>query len=169
MRCHRPRRPRCCADLHAAPTKTTRTRRLSPPTVRRATFTPLLYRHTAPLTVAPPPLQDVFLAKGAKFAARTVPTPPQEHGCDVYDDNESTTGTTTGATGMTTVSGTGAQYSVNGAQPGRVEVVRRQVTRSGRVKLKLVLRGATVDRCVMCATQFRECESAALSPRCQHA
>ena len=94
---------------------------------------------------------------------------PQEHGCDVYDDNECTTGITTGATATTTVSGTGVQYSVNGAQPGRVEVVRRQVTRSGRVKLKLVLRGAAVDRCVMCETQFRECESAALGPRCQHA
>ena len=59
---------------------------------------------------------------------------------------------------------------VNGApQLGCVEVVRRRVTRNGRVKLKLVLLGATVDRCVMCATQFRDCESAALSPRCQHA
>ncbi|KAI9431687.1 hypothetical protein H4582DRAFT_1822143 [Lactarius indigo] len=49
---------------------------------------------------------------------------------------------------------------------GRVEVVRRRVTRSGRVKLKLVLLGATVDRCVLCATQFRDRESAALGPRC---
>ncbi|KAI0290127.1 hypothetical protein BC826DRAFT_570723 [Russula brevipes] len=63
----------------------------------------------------------------------------------------------------------GAQYSVNGAQLGRIQMVRRRVTRNGRVKLKLVLLGATVDRCVMCTTQFRDHESAALGTRCQHA
>jgi len=58
---------------------------------------------------------------------------------------------------------------VNGAQLGRIQMVRRRVTRSGRVKLKLVLLGATVDRCVMCKTQFRDNESAALGTRCEHA
>ncbi|KAH9976910.1 hypothetical protein BJV74DRAFT_781521 [Russula compacta] len=62
-----------------------------------------------------------------------------------------------------------AQYSANGAQLGSIQIVRRRVTRNGRVKLKLVLLGTTVDRCVICKTQFRDHESAALGTRCQHA
>ncbi|KAI0247983.1 hypothetical protein BJV78DRAFT_1240809 [Lactifluus subvellereus] len=62
-----------------------------------------------------------------------------------------------------------AQYSVNGAQLGRIEVVRRRITRNGRVKLKMVLLGATVDRCAICTTQFKDHESAAVGTRCQHA
>ena len=66
---------------------------------------------------------------------------------------------------------TGAQHSIsmNGAQLGRIQVVRRRVTRNGRVKLKMVLLGTTVDRCVICTTQFRDTESAALGMRCHHA
>ena len=69
---------------------------------------------------------------------------------------------------MTTPVG-GAQYSVNGAQLGHIEVVRRRTTRNGRVKLKMVLLGATVDRCVICMMQFKDQESAAVGTRCQHA
>jgi len=72
-------------------------------------------------------------------------------------------------TGTGTTPVVGVQYSVNGAQLGQVQVVRRRVTRSGRVKLKLVLLGTTVDRCVVCKIQFRDNDSAALSMRCQHA
>jgi hypothetical protein len=63
----------------------------------------------------------------------------------------------------------GAQYSVNGAQLGHIEVVRRRTTRNGRVKLKMVLLGVTVDRCAICTTQFKDHESAAVGARCQHA
>ncbi|KAH9959940.1 hypothetical protein BC827DRAFT_422531 [Russula dissimulans] len=73
------------------------------------------------------------------------------------------------ATTSMTTHMTSAQNGVNGAQLGRIQMVRRRVTRSGRVKLKLVLLGATVDRCVMCKTQFRDNESAALGTRCEHA
>jgi len=63
--------------------------------------------------------------------------------------------------------------SVNGAQAqlelGRVEVVRRRVTRSGKVKLKMVLQGVGVDRCGVCAMQFRDQESAVIGTRCLHA
>ncbi|KAI0291170.1 hypothetical protein B0F90DRAFT_1650231 [Multifurca ochricompacta] len=69
---------------------------------------------------------------------------------------------------MASVAG-GAQYSVNGAPFGHIEVVRRRVTRDGRVKLKLVLLGATVDQCVICMMQFRDRKSAGLGTRCQHA
>ncbi|KAI9511025.1 hypothetical protein F5148DRAFT_975773 [Russula earlei] len=64
---------------------------------------------------------------------------------------------------------TEAQYSVKGAQLGHIQMVRRRVTRNGRVKLKLVLLGATVDRCVICKMQFRDQETAALDTRCRHA
>jgi len=76
---------------------------------------------------------------------------------------------TTPVTGTGTTPVAGVQYSVNGAQLGQVQVVRRRVTRSGRVKLKLVLLGTTVDRCVVCKMQFRDNDSAALGTRCQHA
>jgi hypothetical protein len=61
------------------------------------------------------------------------------------------------------------QYSVNGAQLGQVQGARRRVTHSGRVKLKLVLLGTTVDRCVVCKMQFQDNDSAALGTRCEHA
>jgi hypothetical protein len=76
---------------------------------------------------------------------------------------------TAAATGTGTTPVAGMQYSVNGAQLGQVQVVRRRVTRGGRVKLKLVLLGTTVDRCVVCKMQFRDNDSAALGTRCQHA
>ncbi|KAH9970181.1 hypothetical protein BGW80DRAFT_1332137 [Lactifluus volemus] len=72
-------------------------------------------------------------------------------------------------TTTTTIPVTNTQYDAKGAQVGHIEVVRRRVTRSGRVKLKMVLHGATVDRCVICRTQFKDGESAALGTRCQHA
>ncbi|KAI0294500.1 hypothetical protein B0F90DRAFT_1746998, partial [Multifurca ochricompacta] len=55
-----------------------------------------------------------------------------------------TTTTPTPTTVMTSVAG-GAQYSVNGAPLGHIEV------------------------CVICMTQFRDRESAGLGTRCQHA
>src|SRR5882757_2197002 len=73
------------------------------------------------------------------------------------------------ATGTGTTPMGDTQNRVNGAQQGHVQVVRRRITRSGRVKLKLVLLGTTVDRCVMCKMQFRDHDSAALGTRCQHA
>jgi len=50
---------------------------------------------------------------------------------------------------------------------GRVEVLRRRVTRDGRVKLKLRLLGVAVDRCAICMSQFKEGQMAGLA-RCQH-
>ncbi|KAI0299645.1 hypothetical protein B0F90DRAFT_1727393, partial [Multifurca ochricompacta] len=55
-----------------------------------------------------------------------------------------TTTTSTSTTVMASVAG-GAQYSVNGAPLGHIEV------------------------CVICMTQFRDRESAGLGTRCQHA
>lgn len=81
----------------------------------------------------------------------------------------STTKTAAAATETGTTTVVGVQYSMNGAQLGQVQVARRRVTTSGRVKLKLVLLGTTVDRCVMCKTQFRDNDRAALGTRCQHA
>jgi hypothetical protein len=61
----------------------------------------------------------------------------------------------------------GVQYSR--AQLGQVQVVRRRVSRSGRMELKLVLLGTTVDRCVVCKMRFLDNDNAALGTRCQHA
>lgn len=52
---------------------------------------------------------------------------------------------------------------------GRVECMRRRVMRDGRVKLKLVLMGVTVDKCGICLSQFRDAEVACLGTQCQHA
>ena len=41
---------------------------------------------------------------------------------------------------------------------GTVEVVRRRVTRDGRIKLKLSLLGVAVDRCQICLAQFKDRE-----------
>ena len=51
---------------------------------------------------------------------------------------------------------------------GRVEVLRRRVTKDGRTKLKLALMGVVVDKCGICLSQFKEATSACLTP-CQHA
>jgi len=104
--------------------------------------------------------ENMFLARGTTSSVRVGPTTARTMAI--------TTATATTSMAMTTHM-TGAQYSVNGAQLGRIQMVRRRVTRSGRVKLKLVLLGATVDRCVMCKMQFRDNESAALGTRCEHA
>ncbi|KAI9464032.1 hypothetical protein BJY52DRAFT_1184435 [Lactarius psammicola] len=101
---------------------------------REARHLPLLCRRTASLTAAPPHLRNVFPAQGAKFAARMMPTSSRTTPTTMAAT--ATTMSVPGAmTAMTPVAG--AQYSVNGAQLGRVVVVRRRVTRSGRVKLKL--------------------------------
>lgn len=52
---------------------------------------------------------------------------------------------------------------------GVVEVARRRVTRDGRVKLKLALLGASVERCGACLAQFREHDRAAVLQPCGHA
>jgi hypothetical protein len=50
---------------------------------------------------------------------------------------------------------------------GRIEVLRRRVTKDGRKKLKLALLGVVVDKCGICLSQFREEVGASLLP-CQH-
>ncbi|KAF7316497.1 RING-type domain-containing protein [Mycena indigotica] len=51
---------------------------------------------------------------------------------------------------------------------GTIEVARRRVLKDGRVKLKLVLLGTTVDRCGICMSQFKKAQAAKLSERCGH-
>ncbi|EJD40205.1 hypothetical protein AURDEDRAFT_115975 [Auricularia subglabra TFB-10046 SS5] len=51
---------------------------------------------------------------------------------------------------------------------GTVELLRRRVTRDGRVKLKLQLLGASVERCSACLAQFRESDKAAVMQPCAH-
>lgn len=51
---------------------------------------------------------------------------------------------------------------------GCVEVLRRRVTKEGKIKLKLALLGIDVDRCSICLTQFKEGAKAGLLP-CSHA
>ncbi|KAH9921583.1 hypothetical protein B0H21DRAFT_701624, partial [Amylocystis lapponica] len=51
---------------------------------------------------------------------------------------------------------------------GRIEQERRRVMKDGRVKLKLTLLGAVVDKCGICLSQFREAEIGALGAACQH-
>lgn len=50
---------------------------------------------------------------------------------------------------------------------GRIEVLRRRVTKDGRKKLKLALLGVVVDKCGICISQFKEGKEAALLP-CKH-
>jgi len=52
---------------------------------------------------------------------------------------------------------------------GKIEVKRRRVLKDGRVKLKLSLLEAVVDKCGICLSQFKESELAALGVACQHA
>jgi hypothetical protein len=147
MRCRRLRRLLCGENLlpsrlFQCSTTTTEMRLLQAATTRRA-VSPLLRHRTTSLTPARLPSQKTLLVQGVVNSTRQEPR-------------------------MTT-SVTGAQYSVNGAQLGHIEVVRRRVTRNGRVKLKMVLLGTTVDRCAICMTQFKDRESAVLGTRCQHA
>ncbi|EJC98314.1 uncharacterized protein FOMMEDRAFT_171216 [Fomitiporia mediterranea MF3/22] len=51
---------------------------------------------------------------------------------------------------------------------GKVEVLRRRVTKDGRTKLKLALLGVVVDKCGICLVQFKESVFACLLP-CRHA
>lgn len=51
---------------------------------------------------------------------------------------------------------------------GKIEVLRRRVTKDGRKKLKLALLGIVVDKCGICLSQFKEDAEASLLP-CQHA
>ena len=50
---------------------------------------------------------------------------------------------------------------------GRVEVLRRRVTKDGRTKLKLALLGVVVDKCGICFAQFKGDVFACLLP-CRH-
>ena len=50
---------------------------------------------------------------------------------------------------------------------GRIEVLRRRITKDGRKKLKLALLGIVVEKCGICLSQFREGAEAFLLP-CQH-
>ena len=51
---------------------------------------------------------------------------------------------------------------------GKIEVMRRRVTKDGRKKLKLALLGVVVDKCGICLSQFKEGVDATLL-ECQHA
>ena len=51
---------------------------------------------------------------------------------------------------------------------GRVETIRRRVTKEGRVKVKLSLFGVNIDNCGVCLAQFKADNMAALLPKCQH-
>ncbi|KAI5122623.1 hypothetical protein M0805_008712 [Coniferiporia weirii] len=51
---------------------------------------------------------------------------------------------------------------------GKVEVLRRRMTKDGRTKLKLALLGVVVDKCGICLSQFKEDAWACLVV-CQHA
>jgi len=52
---------------------------------------------------------------------------------------------------------------------GEVELVRRRVTRDGRVKLKLSLLGVPVEKCAICMTQFKDGDEGILGASCKHA
>ncbi|KAL5480826.1 hypothetical protein ACEPAI_9766 [Sanghuangporus weigelae] len=51
---------------------------------------------------------------------------------------------------------------------GRIEVLRRRVTKDGRTKLKLALLGVVVDKCGICLVQFKGDAFACMLP-CRHA
>lgn len=71
---------------------------------------------------------------------------------------------------LTLASSVRAHDGGGGGMPvvGTIEVERRRVTKDGRIKLKLALLGVRVDKCGICLSQFKERESAALGPTCQH-
>ncbi|KAG6887978.1 hypothetical protein C0995_011261 [Termitomyces sp. Mi166 len=52
---------------------------------------------------------------------------------------------------------------------GNVRLERRRTTKDGRVKLKLGLLDAAVDKCGICLTQFRSGDAAQLGSACRHA
>lgn len=52
---------------------------------------------------------------------------------------------------------------------GNVQVERRRTTKDGRVKLKLSLIDAPVDKCGICLTQFKSGDAAQLGSTCRHA
>lgn len=58
---------------------------------------------------------------------------------------------------------------MSSALAGRIEIERRRVLKDGRVKLKLSLLGAAVDKCGICLSQFKEGELAVLGVGCRHA
>ncbi|KAI9569816.1 hypothetical protein HD554DRAFT_2019592 [Boletus coccyginus] len=51
----------------------------------------------------------------------------------------------------------------------KVELVRKRVTRDGRVKLKLSLLGVVVEKCAICMTQFKAGDGGILGATCHHA
>ncbi|KAI0941817.1 hypothetical protein AcW1_009809 [Taiwanofungus camphoratus] len=52
---------------------------------------------------------------------------------------------------------------------GLVEMTQRRVLRDGRIKVRLTLLGAAVDKCAICMRQFKDHEMGALGPICGHA
>ncbi|KAG6841275.1 hypothetical protein C0991_000253 [Blastosporella zonata] len=58
---------------------------------------------------------------------------------------------------------------VNIPRLGNVRVERRRTTKDGRVKLKLGLFDAAVDKCGICLTQFRSGDAGQLGSACRHA
>ncbi|KAG8216967.1 hypothetical protein J3R82DRAFT_7272 [Butyriboletus roseoflavus] len=52
---------------------------------------------------------------------------------------------------------------------GKVELVRKRLTRDGRVKLKMSLFGVAVEKCAICMTQFKADDGGILGATCQHA
>lgn len=58
---------------------------------------------------------------------------------------------------------------VSGCHVGKVELVRKRVTRDGRVKLKMSLLGVAVEKCAICMSQFKDGDGAILGATCKHA
>jgi len=52
---------------------------------------------------------------------------------------------------------------------GKVELVRKRVTRDGRVKLKMSLLDVAVEKCAICMTQFKDGDEGILGATCHHA
>lgn len=52
---------------------------------------------------------------------------------------------------------------------GEVELVRKRLTRDGRVKLKMTLFGVAVEKCAICMTQFKGGDVGILGATCHHA
>ncbi|EMD32169.1 hypothetical protein CERSUDRAFT_58694, partial [Gelatoporia subvermispora B] len=52
---------------------------------------------------------------------------------------------------------------------GHVELLRRRLADDGTMRIKLKLLGATVDKCGICLSQFKDREIGALGASCMHA
>lgn len=68
--------------------------------------------------------------------------------------------------------GATSDYSAAGPLPlvlGLVSLVRKRITKAGKVKIKLSLLDGTVDKCGICLRQFKEHDMGARSVICRHA